>query len=71
MESMSVVAGGQQMVEEPKGILCGGGNVLYQDGGYLIVYICQNYFNRMLKIDPLPPKKYHRRVIYVEGFQKW
>lgn len=61
MESMSVVAGGQQMVEEPKGILCGGGNVLYEDRGYLIVYICQNYLNCMLKINPLPLKRYHRR----------
>lgn len=60
MESMSVVAGGQQMVEEPKGILCGG-NVLYPDRGYLIVYICQNYLNCVLKIDPLRPKRYHRR----------
>lgn len=52
-----MVAGGQQIMEEPKGILCGSGNVLCQDGGYLIVYICQNYLNCMLKIDPLSIKK--------------
>lgn len=33
---------GQQMVEEPKGILCGDRTVLYYDcgGGSLAVYIC-------------------------------